>query len=113
MIEKIIKDYLSETLSVPVLLEKPSPPPASYCIIEKTGGGREDTLHHTMLNVESHAPTLWETAQLHEAAMAAMLQADTLPEVSKVSLNTEYNNTDTETKSYQYEAVYEVTHFFE
>ena len=113
MIEKIIQDYLSEATSVPVLMEKPSPPPARYYIIEKTGGGRVDTLHHTMLNVESHAPTLYETVQLHDTAMAAMLQADSLAAVSKVSLNTEYNNTDTETKSYQYEAVYEVTHFFE
>ena len=113
MIEKIIKDYLSEALSVPVLMEKPSPPPARYYIIEKTGGVCVDTLHHTMLNVESHPPTLYETVQLHEAAMAAMLQADSLAAVSKVSLNTEYNNTDTATKSYQYEAVYEVTHFLE
>lgn len=113
MIEKIIKDYLSDTLGAAVMLEKPSPPPDRYYLIEKTGGGREDTLHHTMLNVESHAPTLYETAQLHEAAMAAMLLADSLAAVSKVSLNTEYNNTDTETKSYQYEAVYEVTHFLE
>ena len=111
MIEKIIKDYLSDTLGAAVVLEKPSPPPERYYLIEKTGGGREDTLHHTMLNIESHAPTLYETAQMHEAAMAAMLRAPVLDAVSKVKLNTEYNNTDTATKAYQYEAVYEVAHF--
>ena len=111
MIEKIIKDYLSDTLGAAVVLERPSPPPDRYYLIEKTGGGREDTLHHTMLNIESHAPTLYETAQIHEAAMAAMLRASVLDAVSEVKLNTEYNNTDTATKSYQYEAVYEVAHF--
>ena len=42
MIEVIIKNYLAEKLSVPVVLEVPADPPKSFALLEKTGSSRED-----------------------------------------------------------------------
>lgn len=111
LIEKTIKDYLAETLDAPVKMELPSPPPERLYLLEKVGGGRENLVHHTMIAVSSRAPTLYEAARMHEAAMAAMFEAAALDAVSDVQLNTEYNNTDTASKVYQYEAVFEITHY--
>ena len=37
MIEKTIREYLADRLSVPVYLEIPANPPESFVLIEKTG----------------------------------------------------------------------------
>lgn len=111
LIEKTILDYLNDNLDDPALMETPSPPPDRYYLIERVGGGEEDTIRTAMLAVQSCAPTLYETVQMHEAVKAAMMDADGLEEVSRVRLNTEYSDTDTETKHYGYAAVFEVTHY--
>lgn len=41
MIEIIIKNYLAEKLSMPVVLEVPADPPKSFILLEKTGSSRE------------------------------------------------------------------------
>lgn len=111
LIEKIIQDYLNEALDDPALMEKPSPPPDRYYLIERVGGGVQDTICTAMLTVTSCAPTLYMTVEMHEAVKAAMMDADTLESITRVQLNTEYNDTDTATKHYGYTAVFEVTHY--
>lgn len=111
MIEKIILDYLSQALDDPVTMEIPASPPERLYVLEKVGGGREDLVRHTMLALSSRAPSLYEAAQMQETAMGIMFNAAALDAVSDVKLNTEYNNTDTASKDYQYEAVYEITHY--
>lgn len=111
MIEKIILDYLNDNLDDPALMEKPSPPQDRYYLVERVGGSEQDTIRTAMLAVTSCAPTLYKTVQMHEAVKAAMMDADTLAEISRVQLNTEYNDTNIATKHYGYAAVFEVTHY--
>lgn len=111
MIEKIILDYLTEQLEDPVLMEKPSPPPARYYLLQKVGSGLQDTICQAGLVLKSHAPTMFEAAQMNELGKAAMLAADALPEVSKVDLNTDHEDTDTASKGYRYRAMFDITHY--
>lgn len=84
MIEVIIKNYLAEKLSVPVVLA-----------------------------IQSYAPSMYEAARLNERVKAAMDSAAELDAVSASRLNSDYNFTDTTTKRYRYQAVYDLVYFNE
>lgn len=114
MIEKIILDYLNEALDPPVWMEVPKgrTVPEEYVLLEKTGSGRRDHLNSATFAIQSYAGSMYTAAQLNEAVKAAM---DSLPlhldAVSRSSLNSDYNYTDTEKKQYRYQAVYDITHY--
>lgn len=113
MIEIIIKNYLAEKLSVPVELEVPANSPKSFVLLEKTGSGREAHIDRAMLAIQSCAPSMYEAARLNERVKAAMDSAAELDSVSASRLNSDYNFTDTTTKRYRYQAVYDLVYFDE
>lgn len=111
MIEIILKEYLQEALGIPTYLEIPVKPPAQYIAIEKTGGGDSNYIDSATFAIRSYADTLYEAAKLNEKVKTAMRNAVELPEISKADLNSDYNFTDTTTKKYRYQAVYDLTHY--
>ena len=111
MIEKTILDHLSAVLDAPCGMEVPPDPPPHFVVLEKTGETRENCIRDAILAVQSYAPTLLEAATLSESVVAAMLNAVQLPTVAAVELNGNYNFTDTATKQYRYQAVFDVTHY--
>lgn len=116
MIEKIVLDYLSDALSVPVYMETPAdtpddPIPSEYVLIEKTGSSETNIIPSATLAIQSISNiSLYNAASLNEAAKGAMFNLITVPEVSRSSLNSDYNFTDTTTKQYRYQAVYDITY---
>ena len=113
MIEIIIKNYLEEKLSLPVVLEVPADPPSSFVLLEKTGSSREERIDRAMLAIQSYAPSMYEAARLNERVKAAMDSAAELDAVSASRLNSDYNFTDTTTKRYCYQAVYDLVYYDE
>jgi hypothetical protein len=113
MIEKTIYDFLKvENLSANPYVEVPSPQPKKFIVIEKTGSSRRNRLETSTIVVQSYADTLFGAAQLNEEVKQAMLDGLlTEDSVTSVSLNGDYNYTDTTTKSYRYQAVFLVTHY--
>ena len=116
MIEKTIRDYLSEELNVPVLLEKPKNPnpsssPKKFVVIEKTGSSLMNHLYTSMVAVQSYAASMYDAAELNYEVINAMMDLVTINEVSKVVLNSDYNFTDTSTKQPRYQAVFDITHY--
>ncbi len=108
MIELTILNYLQGALSVPCYMETPFDVPASYVRIQKTGGGRQDHIQNATLALQSIAPTLYEAAQLNEAVKAAMDSLQPGNGVFAAELNSDYEFTNTTTKQYRYQAVYDV-----
>lgn len=111
MIERTILDYLASALSVPVRMQMPSAPPDRFVLLEKTGSSRENYISQATVAVQSYGPSLLEAAQLNEGVKAAMDGLTALDEIGAVRLNSDYNFTDTVTKRYRYQAVYEITHY--
>ncbi len=111
MIEKTILDYLNSALSVPVYMERPPTKPVTYVLIEKTGSGRQNTLNSSVLAIQSVASSLFEAAALNELVKTAMDAAIQLNEITRAELISDYNYTDTETKGYRYQAVYNIYHY--
>lgn len=112
MIEVVLLDYLNNSnLSAQVYMERPKDRPDYYFILEKSGSGKVNQIEESDFIVQSYAPTLYEAARMNEEIKAVIFNAITLNEISAVELNTDYNYTSAESKSYRYQAVYVITHY--
>lgn len=113
MIEEIICDYLIKKniagVGNNVGLETPKKPPAKYIVIEKVGSGGENLLGNAIIAIQSiSAVSLYEAATLNEIVKQAMFEMPDSQNVYGVKLNSDYNFTNTETKEYRYQAVFNI-----
>jgi hypothetical protein len=111
MIEIVIKNFLDSRLSIPVLLERDSNMPKSYVLFEKTSSSKINRLCSSTFAFQSYAASMYEAALLNEKVKEAVEELITLEEISGISLNSDYNFTDTETKEYRYQAVFDINHY--
>ena len=111
MIEKTIIDFLTTKLTVPVYMEETTDAPGSFVLIEKTGSGREDFILASTFAFQSYAESLYGAALLNESLKKAIDELIVLDDIGQVRLNSDYNFTDTTTKRYRYQAVYDITHY--
>ena len=112
MIETIILEYLSPLVGAPVYMEVPPDPPAAYVIVEKVGGRKDEHIDRATVALQScSTESLYRAACLNEAAKRAMEAITELPDVSRCRLNSDYNFTDKKTKTYRYQAVFDLIFF--
>jgi hypothetical protein len=111
MIEKILYDYLSKTLSVPVYMEVPQSPPNSFVVIEKTGSSERNHIKSAMIAVQTYGASLYQAATLNEITKDAMIDLIKEDEICGIELNSDYNFTDTSMKKYRYQAVFDVFYY--
>lgn len=111
MIELTILNHLKTRLAEPVYLEKPELAPTRYVLFEKVSSGRKNKLPSSTFAFQSYAESLYEAAMLNERVKAAVDSLITLNEISSVKLNSDYNFTNTTTKQYRYQAVFNFNHY--
>lgn len=111
MIEIIVYNYLNENLPVPVYTEKPSNAPKRFVLIDKIGSSKENHLKSSTIAFQSYAESKYQAAFLNEQVKEAIENMIVLDEIAGVSLNSDYNFTDTTTKEHRYQAVYEIYHY--
>lgn len=115
MIEVTVKDFLSSKVDIPVLLEVPKNPSQRMIILEKTGGTRRNLIQSSIFAIQSYAPTKYEAAEMNEVIKRLMLDGNdgivTLDNIVSVSLNSDYDFTDTSSKRYRYQAVFDITYY--
>ncbi len=108
MIETTILDYLMENLDVPVGYEAAED---TRVVLEKTGSSRSNFIISSTFAVQSYGDSMLEAMELNEVVKSVMTGLISLPEVTRVTLDTDYNFTDAQTKRYRYQAVYTITHY--
>lgn len=111
MIEIVIKQFLDEHLSVPSFLERDGEMPKRYVLFEKTGSSKRNYLLSSTFAFQSHAESMYEAAKLNEEVKSVVEQLIELDEISNARLNSDYNFTDTTTKEYRYQAVFDINHY--
>lgn len=112
MIEKIVLDYLNEKLEpVPAYMEFPETKTVPCVVVEKTGSGEADRIKSATIAIQSMADSLFNTAVLNERVKEAMSEITELDDICRAELNSDYNFTNTQTKQYRYQAVYELVHY--
>lgn len=112
MIEQIVFEYLKRTLTdVRITTEIRQGMPDSFVFIEKTGSSMRDLLKVSRLAIQSYGKSLYDAALLNERVKTAIFGMVSEAEISNVELNSDYNYTDTQTKTPRYQAVFEITHY--
>lgn len=111
MIEVTVYNYLNDALSVPVYTELPKEKPQRFVVLDKIGSSKENYLSSSTVAFQSYAESKFQAALLNEQVKEAIENMIVLDEISKVELNSDYNFTDTTTKEYRYQAVYEIYHY--
>lgn len=111
MIEIIIKKYLDGHLDVPSFFEHEAEAPDSFVIIQKTGGKERNHSGSATFAFQSYGPTMQKTAELNVKVKSAVKGLIELDSICGVHLNSDYNFTDTETKQYRYQAVFDINYF--
>ena len=86
---------------------------SSKCyLIEKTGDTRTDHINKATITIQSYGESLYEAMSLNELIKNIMLDdLISLDSVAGVKLNSDYNFTDTQTKNYRYQAVFDIVHY--
>jgi hypothetical protein len=124
MIEKTILNYLSAKLNpnqtsanvstIPVLMELPDVPssdypefPPSLVVIQKVGMDRTNHVSHASFAFQSYGSSLLNAAALDELVRNAIDKITETTDIGGVYLASNYEFTDTRTKRYRYQCVYE------
>lgn len=110
MIEITVLQYLEGTLQIPVYAEKPESPEAEYILIERTAGGYENHICRATMAVQSYADSMLRAAQINQAVERAMRGIISVTDISRCELNSSYNFTDTASKKYRYQAVFDIVY---
>lgn len=110
MIESLMRTFLEEQLNIPTYLEHEQNMPDEYIMIEKTGGGINNYISSATLAIQSISTSMYKASKLNQRVKDLLL-FDVPTNVSKCKLNSDYNFTDTETKKYRYQAVFDITYY--
>ena len=110
LIETTVIGHLCNALETDhVYAERPADPPDEYYLIERTSSGETNHIQSVTIAVQSiSAVSLLRAAEMNQAAMKAMDGIVQMTDVSHCGLNSAYNYTDTETKEYRYQAVFDL-----
>lgn len=109
-IEYVLLDYLIQNMTVPVYMEEPDIIPDQYVLIEKTGSSVDNFIHSATFAIQSYGATLEQAIDLNEVVKGVMDEFWKHHAVYHCKLNSDYNFTDTETKRYRYQAVYNINY---
>lgn len=110
MIEQTIIAYLGRVQDVPVYAETPVNPPASYILIERTGGSELNRIRRAMIALQTVTDdSLYAAAQMAETNRDQMLDLISERNVYRCTVDAgPYNFTDPSTKTFRYQTVYEI-----
>ena len=111
MIEVTILDFLNTHLSVPAYTDRQNKMPASYVIFEKTGGAKKNHLLSGTFAFQSYGKSKYEAGMLYVVLLRVVVVLFTVVVFSGVSLNSDYDFTDTTTKEYRYQAVFDINYY--
>lgn len=111
MIEEIVKQFLDGHLSVPSFTDRQSKMPKRYVMIDKTGSSKSNHLPSSTLSFQSYAESKYEAAKINQELKEVVENMIELDVIRGVHLNSDYDYTDTTTKEYRYQAVYDINHY--
>ena len=109
ILETYLLNYLNQLY--PTYTEIPKEKPERYIVFERTGSREMNHITEATIAIQSFGSSLLDTIQVNEAVKRHMDHFADLPEICNCRLNSDYNFTDTETKKYRYQAVYDIKYY--
>lgn len=112
MIELDIKKFIEDEFEYPAFMERPQTAIDTFFVIEKISGSRDEQIDFARIAIQPYAPSMYQAASLCEQLNDEMLNNFVaLPNITKVELNSSYNYTDTTTKKYRYQSIFEIYYY--
>lgn len=111
MIEEILIEYLNEK-DIPAYTQKPSNL-TEFVVVSKAGSSKENHIDSATVAIQSYSDSLYKAAALNEIVKDAMEEITERDDVSSCKLNSDYNWTDTTTKEFRYQAIFDIVYFKE
>lgn len=111
LIEEFVVQYLNGELSVPVSGAVPSPMPDTFVTVERTGSSITNKIRTATLAIQAWAESIDAAANLCAEVTETMENIVENDEISRCSLDSSYNFTDTSTKRFRYQAVFDLVHY--
>lgn len=112
MIETIVLNYLKTALNpVDVGLERTENLKRKYILFEKISSSKINHLKSARLAFQSYDTSLAKAAKLNEQVKVVVENLTELNEIVSVSLDNDYNFTDTSTKEYRYQAIFDIKYY--
>lgn len=109
MIEEGIKKYLETKIDEKVAYKELRGD--SFVVLEKIGSSKKNHLNSSIFAFQSYGPTLYDAALLNEKVKNSIENIIELDIVYGIRLRGDYNFTDTRTKKFRYQAIYEIKHY--
>ena len=111
MLEITIIGYLGTHITAPVYAEIPAGKPERFVVVEKMGGERENYIDTAAVSFRSFGPSLLDAMKLNEEVMAAVETMTDLDEICCCEYGGDFNDSDTASKQYCYQAMYNITYY--
>ena len=109
-LESYLIDWLGTKTGKGVYAEVPEGHPASFYTVERTGSQTRNRITTATIAIQSwHSGSMYDAAAMNEALKTAMDSLTAETEISACRLSSDYNFTDTTSKYYRYQAVYNIT----
>ena len=109
MIEKIVLDYLTTALNVPVYMEKPANEETSeYVVLELVGNQENNRVCSASIAAQSYGASLYDAAELNNDVVIAMDLFNANTNIGGCKMASSYNFTDTASKRYRYQSVFDI-----
>lgn len=83
----------------------------NYVLVDQTGSSTRNHITTATVAVQSYGASLLDAMELNETVKAAVFSFAGQDEVAGVRLETDYNFTNTATKQYRWQAVFQITHY--
>lgn len=111
MEEKIL-NFLKEK-GLTCFMEEPEKKPREYVLVEKTGSSSAgDTLFSSLYAFKSYSTSMYKASKLNDLVKQYVMEMpQNVPGITSAELNGDYNYTDTDTRRYRYQSVFDIIHF--
>lgn len=113
MIEVALRDYLTDNIGVPVLMEHPKTSSKKFILLQLADGGQINHIDAATFFVNVYADSLYEAAELKEEVKTLLLDATSIPGITKSSLGQEQAATDSANHLYQYNLTFNFYYYRE
>ena len=114
MIEATLREYLEGNLdNVPVRMEYPKNPPKKFIVLQLADGGQINHIDAATFFVNIYADSLYSAAQMKEEVKTILLDAASIPGISRAMLGQENAGTDTSNHVYTYNLTFNFYYYRE
>ena len=111
-IEEFVIGYLGDVLNVNVSGSVPHPMPDRFVTVELTASSMNNLIPSARLSIECWGTSRADSAVLYQDVAAAMLAMTSDPDISRVEIETGYNNADLDTDRPRYDSTFNVVYLF-